>query len=118
MRHKLLVLLMASALTLAVGNAALALTVSHVTIRFNPTTSHFHGRVSSPNAECRAHRAVGVFKRTASGPVRVGHTTTGPRGGWSDAVMHPHGQYFAVTPQQKVMGITCGRAKSGLIAVM
>jgi hypothetical protein len=118
MRHKLLVVLMASAFTLALGNAAFAATASHITIGYTAMSSHFHGSVNSPNAECRAHRSVQLFKKTASGPVLQGHATTGAHGGWSDSVMHAHGEYFAVTPQQKVMGITCGRAKSALVSVM
>lgn len=118
MRHRVVVLLMAAVFVLAAADTALAASVSHVSIGYNASTSHFHGRVRSPNAECVAHRTVRVFKRTSSGPKLQGMTKTGSMGGWSIDVMHAHGMYFAVASRQKIMSSTCARAMSRAVDVM
>ena len=118
MRHRIVVLLMAGAFVFAAANTALAASVSHVSLGYNASTSHFNGRVRSPNAECVAHRTVKVFRRTSSGPKLQGMTSTGAMGGWSIDVMHPHGMYFAVAVRQTIMSSTCERAVSRVVDVM
>jgi len=118
MRHKVVVLLMAGAFVFAAANTALAASVSHVSIGYNASTSQFHGKVRSPNAECVAHRTVKVFRRTSSGPQLEGMTTTGTMGGWSIDVMHAHGMYYAVAIRQTIMSSTCERALSRAVDVM
>ncbi len=97
---------------------AQAAVLTHVSAAYNVSTSHFHGRVSSANAECVAHRAVRLYKETRSGPVLEGMTTSRAGGGWSTSVMNAHGKYFAVVPRQTKMGVACGRAVSNVVDVM
>jgi len=118
MRRSAVVLVVAAIMALGTAQIAAAAVQSHISIAFNHTTERFHGRVTSPNAECEAGRTVRLFKKTASGRSLQGRTKTGKKGGWSIEVMHAHGQYFAVTPQQTIMSITCGRARSTTIDVM
>jgi hypothetical protein len=118
MRRRLLIVLVVAAMSLGAAQTAFAAATSHISIFFNQSTSVFHGRVTSPNSECHAGRTVKLFKKTASGRVLQGKTLTGSRGRWHIDVMHPHGHYFAVTPRQKIMNTTCGRAVSRTIDVM
>jgi hypothetical protein len=107
-------------LTLVLGTAGLAgaAVISHITASYTASTERFHGKVTSSNAECVAHRTVRLFKETASGPKLVGKTTSGSKGGWHIEIMHAKGKYLARTPTQKEMNVSCGGAKSGVVDVM
>jgi hypothetical protein len=118
MRHKLLAVLIAATIGLLGAQTAFAAVASQISIRWNPTTERFHGKVTSTNAECVADRIVKLFKETASGPALQGKTHTNTNGAWRIEVMNAHGKYFAKTPQQKVMGVTCGGDRSKTIDVM
>jgi hypothetical protein len=118
MRRSAAVLVIAAVIALGTAQIAAAVVQSHISIAFNHTTERFHGRVTSSNSECQAHRTVRLFKKTATGRSLQGKTKTGPKGGWSIEVMHAHGHYFAVTPQQTIMNVACGRARSATIDVM
>jgi hypothetical protein len=118
MRRTALVLVAAAVMTLGATQTALAIVSSQISIAYNHQTEKFHGRVSSSNAECQAGRTVKLFKMTADGRSLEGRTRTGARGGWRIEVMHAHGHYFAVTPEEKIMHTTCGRDRSRTIDVM
>jgi type 1 fimbria pilin len=118
MRRTISVMGAALALAVLVPGMASAAASSSISIGYNANTMRFHGRVTSPNSECDAGRAVKVFKDTASGRVLEGRTTTKSDGTWRVDVMHAHGHYFAVTPKQKIMTVTCDRARSRTIDVM
>src|SRR5262245_6066837 len=105
-------------LTLSVAPAAQAVVASSVTIHWNATDEVFQGKVSSSNEECVAHRAVKVFQKTSSGPRLVGKTTSAKRGGWKLSLMAHSGKFFAKSPQQTIMSIDCGGARSKTIDVM
>jgi hypothetical protein len=105
-------------LTLSMAPPAQAVVASSVTIHWSATDEVFHGKVSSSNAECVAHRAVKVFQKTSSGPQLVGKTTSAKQGGWILSLMAHSGKYFAKTPQQTIMSIDCGGARSKAIDVM
>lgn len=105
-------------LTLSMAPPAQAVVASSVTIHWSATDEVFHGKVSSSNAECVAHRTVKVFKKTSSGPQLVGKTTSAQQGGWNVSLMAHSGKYFAKTPQQTIMSIDCGGARSETIDVM
>ena len=106
------------ALMLAMAAPASAAVASSITIHWNATTEHFHGHVSSANAECIAGRTVKVFKKTSNGPQLVGKTTSKKAGGWRLSVMAHSGHYFAVTPAQTIMSVDCGKARSATVDVM
>lgn len=108
------------AVTLVLGGAGLAsaAVTSHITASYTVSTELFHGKVTSSNAECVAHRTVRLFKETASGPQLAGKTMSGAKGGWHIEVMHAKGKYFARIPMQKEMNISCGAAKSNVVDVM
>jgi hypothetical protein len=118
MRRKLLTVLIAATIGVLGAQTAFAAVASQISIKWNPTTERFHGKVTSGNAECVAHRTVKVFKVTADGPVLQGKTQTNDNGGWRLEVMHAHGHYFARTPRQKIMGVTCLADRSPTIDVM
>src|SRR5438309_1667957 len=103
MRRSLAVLMVGAALFLVGVAPAFAVVTSTVSIAYNATTHHFHGKVSSANAECRSGRTVRVFKKTASGPKLVGKTLSTAKGTWRLRVNHAHGHYFARIPRQKIM---------------
>ena len=98
--------------------AAQAAVTTHVSAAYSASGGNFHGKVRSGNAECVPHRTVKLFKRTSSGRVLEGKTTSKTHGGWSVDAMHAHGKYFAVVPAATVMGVSCGRAKSSIVDVM
>lgn len=118
MRRKVLGSLLVSMLLLVGANTAYAASASSVTIAYNTATMHFHGRVSSANAECVAHRTVRVYKVTPGGPVLQGTDTAGTRGGWTVDLMHAHGDYYAVAIRQMVMTSLCLRSRSATLPVM
>jgi hypothetical protein len=103
--------------TLAQTSAQAAVT-THVSIAWNATTSHFHGKVSSANTECISHRTVRLYLKTGSGPMLEGTATSRTNGGWSIDVMNASGKYFAVVPKQTEMGVVCGRTVSKVVDVM
>jgi Ca2+-binding RTX toxin-like protein len=88
-----------------------------ITIGFNPSTSRFHGIVTSPAAGCRSDRTVQLSKNATAGPALVGMATTGPQGGWGVGVADPQGHYFALAPKQDAGSASCPRARSRLIRV-
>jgi len=118
MRRRILVVVAAAIMALAVMNVASAAVPSNVSIRYNTGTQLFHGVVSSSDAECEAGRVVKVFKETAGGPSLQGKAMSKSNGHWKLEVMHASGHYFAVAPKEKVMHTTCGKAKSSTIDVM
>jgi len=118
MRRTALTVLIAVVIGSLGAQAAFAAVASTITIGWNPTTERFHGKVTSPNAECIADRTVKLFKVTAAGPALQGRTHTNANGGWRVELMHAHGHYFARTPMQMVMGVTCAGDRSPTIAVM
>ncbi len=117
MRRMLIVLAVAT-MTLGGAQAAFAAVASEISIHYNATTEHFHGKVTSGDAECQAGRTVKLFKVTAAGPTLQGKTTTNADGVWKVEVMDAHGHYFARTPNEKIMHTTCNRAKSRTTDVM
>jgi hypothetical protein len=118
MRRRAGVLVVAAIMALGTAQIAAAVVSSHISIAYNHTTQRFHGRVTSSNAECQSGRTVRLFKKTASGRSLQGKTKTGKKGGWNIEVMHASGHYFAVTPQQTIMSVSCGSARSTTIDVM
>jgi hypothetical protein len=118
MRRKLLTVLIAATIGVLGAQTAFAAVASQISIKWNPTTERFHGKVTSGNAECVAHRVVKVFKVTANGPVLQGKTQTNDNGGWRLEVMHVHGHYFAKTPAQTIMSVHCAGDRSPTIDVM
>ena len=118
MRRRAMILVASAAMALAGMQAAFAVVSSDISIAYNHDTEKFHGRVTSADAECQAGRTVRLFKKTATGRELQGKTLSREKGGWRIEVMHPHGHYFAVTPDQKIMHTMCGRARSRTIDVM
>src|SRR5213596_1208058 len=118
MRRRVLVLLAATIMALVGMQAAFAAVSSSISIAYNHTTERFHGNVTSSNHECQAGRTVRLFKQTTNGPSLEGKTLSKSDGTWRIEVMHAHGHYYAVTPQQQIMHTTCGRAKSKTVDVM
>jgi hypothetical protein len=118
MRRRLVVLLVTVTMALIGTQAASAAVTSSISIGYNATTMHFHGKVSSADIECIAGRTVKVFKKTSTGNTLEGKTTSNKSGGWKVDVMHAHGKYIAVTPKQKIMTTQCGRARSSTVDVM
>jgi hypothetical protein len=118
MRRTVLAVVLTATMGMFGTQVASAAATSHITIRWNATTERFHGKVTSTNEECIAGRTVKLFKKTADGPVLQGKTQTNANGGWRIELMHAHGHYFARTPTQKVMHVTCGGDRSPTIDVM
>jgi hypothetical protein len=118
MRRTAIVVAMGAIMTLAGMRAAVAAAASQISARYNADAQMFHGKVSSANAECQAGRTVKLFKQTANGRMLEGMATSNAQGGWKAEVMNAGGMYFAVTPREKVMNITCDRARSNTIDVM
>ena len=118
MRRRVLVLLAAAIMALVGMQSAFAVVSSSISIAYNHTTERFHGKVTSSNHECQAGRTVKLFKKTSSGSSLEGKTLSKRDGTWRIEVMHAHGHYYAVTPQQKIMHTTCGRARSKTVDVM
>jgi hypothetical protein len=117
-RRALMVVVAAALLCLAATQTAFAGVAGTVSIGYNTTTESFHGKVASSNTECVAHRAVKVFKETASGPQLQGRVMSDDHGGWKLEVMHAHGHYYAVAVKQTIMTTDCARAKSRTVDVM
>jgi hypothetical protein len=118
MKSRALTVALGAIMALALSNVASAAVPSRITVGYNHNTERFHGLVRSSDAECQAGRIVRVFKKTAGGRVLQGKTMTNAQGNWKVEVMHAHGRYVAVTPKQKVMHTTCGKAKSRVVDVM
>ena len=112
------VVVLATVMMLLGAVPAQAAVASHITAVYNNTTEHFHGKVTSANAECIAHRTVRLYRHRASGNVLVGTGTSRSGGRWTIAVMHAHGKYVAKIRTEVEMGVTCGGAKSGVVDVM
>ena len=117
-RRGSVVMALVAVVTLFGGNAALAAVPSTISMGFNHETEHFHGQVSSSDAECVAGRTVKLFEKTADGRTLQGKTTSTASGSWNIELMHAQGQYLAVTPKEKVMHTTCGKAVSRIVDVM
>jgi len=118
MRRTVLTVLIAVVIGSLGAQTAFAAVASRITIGWNPATERFHGKVTSPNAECIVDRTVKLFKVTADGRALQGKTHTNANGRWRVELMHAHGHYFARTPKQKVMGVTCAGDRSPTIDVM
>ena len=117
-RRGSVVIALVAVVTIFGGGAALAAVPSNVSIKFNPDTEHFRGKVSSSDAECVAGRTVKLYEKTADGRTLQGKTTSTASGSWNIELMHAQGQYLAVTPKEKVMHTTCGKAASRIVDVM
>ena len=118
MRRGSMVVAVGAILLLAVMQPAFAAVRSDISARYNVNTEKFHGTVSSADAECQAGRTVKLFKETPSGRTLEGKTMSNANGGWRLEVMHAGGRYFAVTPDEKIMHTTCGKARSDTVDVM
>jgi hypothetical protein len=81
----------AAAVVALAGAAVLAsLAIAHnqafsnsVTLKRAGVGGKYSGRVNSGNARCERNREVQVWRRKASGDVRLGTTFTNPNGTWS-----------------------------------
>jgi hypothetical protein len=118
MRRVAIICAASLAMVLVGGPVALAAVPSTISAAYNQQTERFHGRVTSSNAECEAGRVVKVFKKTADGRELQGKTTANGRGRWTVEVMHAHGHYVAVAPEQKIMHDRCARTASKIVDVM
>jgi hypothetical protein len=117
MRRTALVALVTAIMALGVIQAAWAVGGT-VTMRFNHDTEVFHGKVQSPNAECRIGRVVKLFKVTAGGRELQGKIRTGDAGTWKLELMHAEGNYIAIAPRFEAMHATCDRLASSTLDVM
>lgn len=117
MRGRVLVAVVTAVMSLAMTQAAWAVG-GNVSIRFNPATERFHGRVGSPEAECRIARVVKVFKITADGRELQGMARTSDAGVWRMFVMASNGNYVAIAPKYEAMQATCDRLVSETLDVM
>lgn len=117
MRRRVMVVLAAAIMSLAIAQAAWAVGGT-VTIKYNTDTEAFHGKVQSPNSECRVGRVVKVFKVTADGRQLQGKMRTSDSGTWKVPLMHAHGTYVAVAPTFQGMHATCDRIASDTFDVM
>jgi hypothetical protein len=117
MVRKLVVLATVVLTTLALSQAAWAIGGS-ITARFNHDTETFHGKVRSPDSECRVHRVVKVYEITDDGRSLQGRTRTNERGGWKVHVMNAEGLYVAIAPRYQAMHGTCDRLASAQVDVM
>jgi hypothetical protein len=118
MRRTIAVLTAVGTLSLLGAPAASAAVAGQISIAYNTSTENFHGKVTSSNSECVAHRTVKLFKETASGRVLEGKTTSSGSGGWHVEVMNPHGKYFGLIPAQTEMTTHCAKARSKTLDVM
>jgi hypothetical protein len=122
MRRRTLAVIVGTVLAFASVSTSFATTPSRVSSRisigYKTSTEFFHGKVRSPDAECRAKRPVKVFKATANRPALQGRVMTNIHGGWKLEVMHAEGHYYAMAPKHKAMHAHCGRAKSRTVDVM
>ena len=117
MRARVLVVVTTAIMSLTMMQAAWAVGGT-VTIRFNHDTENFHGKVRSPEAECRINRVVKVFEITADGRELQGKTRTNDAGGWQIHLMEAHGNYIAIAPKYEAMHATCDRLASQTLDVM
>jgi hypothetical protein len=117
MRRTAVVVLATVIMSLGIAQAAWAVGGS-VTIRFNQATEVFHGKVESPNAECRVGRVVKLFKVTADGREAQGKVRTNDAGKWKLELMHAEGNYIAIAPKFEAMHATCDRLASSTLDVM
>jgi hypothetical protein len=117
MRRRVLVVLAAVAMSLAITQAAWAVGGS-LTSHFNHATETFHGKVRSTEAECRINRVVKVYLVTANGRELQGTNRTNDSGRWSLHLMEAHGSYVAIAPAFEAMHATCDRLASDPVDVM
>ena len=117
-RRGIVVASMLAAMVVTAGGVAQAAVTTHVSAAYSSSSSHFHGKVTSANAECVGHRKVRLYKKTGSGRKLEGKTTSSKKGAWSVDLMHAHGKYIAVVPAQTVMSVSCGGATSKTVDVM
>ena len=117
MRARAVAVVVMAAISLGMTQAAWA-AGGTVTIRFNHDTEVFHGKVMSPNMECRIGRAVKLYKVTADGRQLQGKIRTSDTGHWKIELMHAHGNYIAVAPKFEGMHATCDRLVSSTLDVM
>jgi hypothetical protein len=118
MRRGAVVVAVGAIMVLAGMQPAFAAVRSDISAAYNADTEKFHGKVTSPDAECQAGRTVKVFKLTASGRTLEGKDLSNANGGWNVEVMHAGGNYIAVTPEEKIMHTRCGKARSETVDVM
>jgi hypothetical protein len=118
MRRTVVVVVVGAIMVLAGMQPAFAAVSSDISAAYNVDTEMFYGKVTSPNAECQAGRTVKLFKQTAAGRTLEGKTMSNANGGWKVEVMHAGGNYFAVTPEVKIMHNTCTKARSETVDVM
>ncbi len=111
MRARVLVVVATAIMSLAMVQAAWAVGGT-VTMRFNHDTENFHGKVRSPEGECRNNRVVKVFEITADGRELQGKMRTNDAGGWKIHLMEAHGNYIAIAPRYEAMHAMCDRLVS------
>ena len=117
MRRTAVVVLATVIMSLGIAQAAWAVGGT-VSIAFNQDTEVFHGKVQSPNAECRVGRVVKLFKITADGREAQGKVRTNDAGKWKLELMHAEGNYIAIAPKFEAMHATCDRLASRTLDVM
>lgn len=117
-RRGSVVMALVAMVTVFGASAALARVPSTVSIKFNPETEHFRGKVSSSDAECVAGRTVKLYEKTADGRTLQGKATSKANGTWDIELMQAEGFYIAVAPKYKAMHTTCGKAASSVVDVM
>jgi hypothetical protein len=105
-------------MSIAITHAAWAAVGGTVTIKYNPDTQVFHGKVQSPSSECRAARVVKLYEITAGGRELQGTMRTAASGAWKVPLMHAHGMYRAIAPTLEGMHATCDRIVTDTIDVM
>ena len=118
MRRRAVVVAVGTIMVLAGMQPASAAVRSDISAAYNQTTEKFHGKVTSPDAECQAGRTVKLFRQTPGGRTLEGKTMSNADGDWKVEVMHAGGHYFAVTPEEKIMHTTCRKATSEPVDVM
>ncbi|MGZ8578460.1 MAG: hypothetical protein ACXWWX_02890 [Actinomycetota bacterium] len=117
MRARVLAVVVMAAISLGMTQAAWAVGGT-LTIRFNHDTEVLHGKVESPNMECRIGRAVKLYKVTADGRQLQGKIRTSDSGSWKIELMHAQGNYIAIAPKFEGMHATCDRLVSSTLDVM
>ena len=117
MRRRVVVVLAAAVMSLAMTQAAWAVGGS-LSSHFNAGTETFHGRVRSPEPDCRINRVVKIYLVTAGGRELQGTGRTNDAGRWSVHVMEAEGSYVAIAPSFEAMHATCDRLMSDPVDVM
>ena len=117
MQRRVMVVLAAVIMSLTIAQTAWA-AGGAVSIKYNADTEVFHGKVQSPDNECRVGRVVKIYKVTADGRQLQGKMRSTDTGAWKVPLMHAHGTYIAIAPTFEGMHATCDRIASDTLDVM